>query len=462
MAGDSLFDVGVSDALARTGPLAARMRPRSIAELVGHRRLTEPGGPLDRLVRGDRPVSVLLWGPPGSGKTTIAQLLAAMPGRRFVELSAVTAGIKDVRDAIDGAKDRLGAGGERTVLFVDEVHRFSKTQQDALLPGVERGYVTLVAATTENPSFSVVSPLLSRLLLLRLEPLTDDDVASVLRRAISDERGLGGRVSVTDEAIDFLVRLAQGDARRALTVLEAAASGEQVDVADVERANDAPMVRYDRTGDQHYDVISAFIKSIRGGDVDAALHYLARMLEAGEDPRFISRRLMILASEDIGLADPTALTLAVAGAQAVERVGLPEGQLTLAHVTIHLALAPKSNAVTSAIGQALADVRAGKVGTVPAHLRSSELGRRDHVDTLGYLYPHAHPGGFVRQQYAPDPVLGQAYYQPAGYGAEALARARVAALRHAQGWPQAGDHYDGEHRSDGGQSAHRSPYDTKE
>lgn len=360
-----------------SAPLAVRMRPTGLDDLVGQRHLLEPGSPLRRLIEADQPMSLLLWGPPGTGKTTIAAIVSGQTDRVFVEVSAVAAGVKEVRAAIVQARDRLARTGQETVLFVDEVHRFTKAQQDALLPGVENRWVTLVAATTENPFFSVISPLLSRSLLLTLEPLTDDDIRGVIGRALVDERGLGGSLALDDEARDHLVRLAGGDARRALTYLEAAAGAatsrglDRIDLATTETAVDRAAVRYDRQGDQHYDVTSAFIKSIRGSDADAALHYLARMVEAGEDPRFIARRLVILASEDIGLADPTALTTAVAAAQAVQLIGMPEGRLNLAQATIALALAPKSNAVISAIDAASADVRAGKIGAVPAHLRST-------------------------------------------------------------------------------------------
>ena len=339
---DGLFDyTGASDDAGRTdsggtlagnahssAPLAVRMRPRTLDELVGQQHLLAAGSPLRRLIEGDQPMSLLLWGPPGTGKTTIASIVSGQTNRRFVEVSAVAAGVKEVRAAIDTARRELVRGGRETVLFVDEVHRFTKAQQDALLPGVENRWVTLVAATTENPFFSVISPLLSRSLLLTLEPLTDDDIRDVLSLALSDERGLADAVELSPDAADHLVRLAGGDARRALTYLEAAAGAavakgaDVVDVATTETAVDRAAVRYDRQGDQHYDVISAFIKSIRGSDVDAALHYLARMVEAGEDPRFIARRLVILASEDIGLADPDALRLAVA-------VSRPLGHVTI-------------------------------------------------------------------------------------------------------------------------------------
>ena len=426
----------LSDASHSGAPLAVRMRPRGLDELVGQSQLRAPGSPLRQLVEGDQSLSLLLWGPPGTGKTTIASIISQQTGRRFVEVSAVSAGVKDVRAAIDGARRDLVATGEETVLFVDEVHRFSKAQQDALLPGVENRWVTLVAATTENPSFSVISPLLSRSLLLRLQSLTDDDIAEVIDRAVSDERGLAGRVSLTDDARRHIIRLAGGDARRSLTYLEAAAgaaaakASTTIDVATAETAADQAAVRYDRDGDQHYDVVSAFIKSVRGSDADAALHYLARMMEAGEDPRFIARRLMILASEDIGLADSTALSTAVAAAQTVQLIGMPEAQLTLAHATIALAVAPKSNAVTTAIGAAVSDVRAGKIGAVPPHLRDAHYaGAKSLGHGKGYVYSHDQPYGIAEQQYAPDVVLDATYYQPTELGAEAGVKQRWERVR---------------------------------
>jgi putative ATPase len=341
-----------------------------------------------------------------------------------------------VRAAIDAARSRLSTTGEETVLFIDEVHRFTKAQQDALLPGVENRWVTLVAATTENPFFSVISPLLSRSLLLTLEPLTDEDVGGVVDAALTDERGLGGAVALADDARDHLLRLAGGDARRALTYLEAAAGAAQsagldkVDLATTETAVDRAAVRYDRQGDQHYDVTSAFIKSIRGSDVDAALHYLARMIEAGEDPRFIARRLVILASEDIGLADPTALTTAVAAAQAVQLIGMPEGRLNLAQATIALAVAPKSNAVIIAIEAASADVRRGLAGSVPPHLRDAHYpGAKKVGHGEGYQYSHDAPFGIAEQQYAPDEVADETYYRPTNLGAEAALRERWERVR---------------------------------
>jgi putative ATPase len=412
------------------------MRPRTLEELVGQAQLRAPGSPLRQLIEGDQSMSLLLWGPPGTGKTTIAAILSQQTERRFVEVSAVSAGVKEVRAAIDAARRELTATGNETVLFVDEVHRFSKAQQDALLPGVENRWVTLVAATTENPFFSVISPLLSRSLLLRLESLTDDDIRAVVAQALVDERGLAGRYDVDDDALDHLVRLAGGDARRSLTYLEAATGAAAargsttVDLETAETAVDQAAVRYDRQGDQHYDVTSAFIKSVRGSDVDAALHYLARMMEAGEDPRFIARRLVILASEDIGLADPTALPTAVAAAQAVQLIGMPEARLNLAQATIALAIAPKSNAVTTAIGAASADVRAGKIGPVPAHLRDAHYqGAQKLGHGSSYTYSHDAPYGIAEQQYAPDVVADAEYYQPTALGAEAAIRERWERVR---------------------------------
>jgi putative ATPase len=443
---EGLFDMGTPDPSGSRGtlggnahtsaPLAVRMRPRTLDELVGQQQLRAPGAPLRRLIEGDQPMSLLLWGPPGTGKTTIAAIVSHQTNRRFVEISAVAAGVKEVRAAIDAARSDLTRSGTETVLFVDEVHRFSKAQQDALLPGVENRWVTLVAATTENPFFSVISPLLSRSLLLTLEPLTDDDIRSVVKLALDDERGLAGEMGLDADALEHLVRLAGGDARRALTYLEAAAGAAtakglaSVDLDTAETAVDRAAVRYDRQGDQHYDVISAFIKSVRGSDADAALHYLARMIEAGEDPRFIARRLVILASEDIGLADPTALTTAVAAAQAVQLIGLPEGRLNLAQATIALALAPKSNAVIKAIDAASADVRAGRIGAVPSHLRDAHYpGSAKVGHGKGYKYAHDEPYGIAEQQYAPDEVADATYYQPTSLGAEAGVKERWERIR---------------------------------
>ncbi|QFG27635.1 replication-associated recombination protein A [Actinomadura sp. WMMB 499] len=451
--GDAAGGPAASGAAAGTDgqPLAVRMRPRGLDEVVGQGHLLGPGTPIRQLVDRDAPMSLVLWGPPGTGKTTLATVVSHVTSRRFVEVSAVSDGVKRVRAEIDLARRELGMTGRQTVLFVDEVHRFNKAQQDALLPAVENRWVSFIGATTENPFFSVISPLLSRSLLLTLEPLGDDALREVVARAIDEERGLGGTVRLDPAAEDHLVRLAGGDARRALTYLEAAAlvvdrgpdadtdadtdAGGRADVPVIdpgvlERAVDRAAVRYDREGDQHYDVISAFIKSIRGSDVDAALHYLARMIEAGEDPRFIARRLIVHASEDVGMADPTALQTAVAAAQAVEFVGLPEARINLAQAVIHLSLAPKSNAVITAVDGALGDVRKGLAGPVPGHLRDSHYkGAAKIGHGEGYKYAHDHPGGVVRQQYAPDAVDGRQYYRPTRHGAESRFTEVLARIR---------------------------------
>ncbi|AMU21674.1 AAA ATPase [Mycobacteroides abscessus subsp. bolletii] len=439
---DSLFDVpggGFDSPPAGPGvppnaPLAVRMRPATLDEVVGQGHLLKQGSPLRRLVDGSGAASVILYGPPGTGKTTLASLISGATGRRFEALSALSAGVKEVRAVIDEAR-RAAVHGRQTVLFIDEVHRFSKTQQDALLAAVENRVVLLVAATTENPSFSVVAPLLSRSLILQLQPLADNDIREVLTRAIADERGLGGAVAVDQEALSLLVQLAAGDARRALTALEVAfetagGAGSVISVEVVEQSVDRAAVRYDRDGDQHYDVVSAFIKSIRGSDVDAALHYLARMLTAGEDPRFVARRLMILASEDVGMADPTALPLAVAAAQTVQLIGMPEAQLTLTHATIHLATAPKSGAVPAALGAAMGDIREGKAGLVPPHLRDGHYsGAAKLGNAVGYVYPHNDRDGVVAQQYPPDELVGADYYQPTDHGNEREIGLRLEKLR---------------------------------
>jgi putative ATPase len=421
---------------APDSPLAVRMRPVTLDELIGQDHLLAPGAPLRQLVAGTSPMSVILWGPPGSGKTTVAHLVAGAGDRRFVAMSALNAGVKDVRAVIDTARRQRRAGGPPTVLFIDEVHRFSKTQQDSLLSAVEDRTITLLAATTENPYFSVISPLLSRCVLLTLKPLGDEAVRGLVHRALRDERGLAGAVTLAPDAEEHIVRLASGDVRKALTALEAAAasasaSGDvEIDLATAERAVDVAALRYDRAGDEHYDVVSAFIKSMRGSDVDAALHYLARMLAAGEDARFVARRMVIFASEDVGMADPMALLVANAAAHAVEYVGLPEVQLNLAQAVIHLATAPKSNAVITALGAAMADVRAGRGGSVPVHLRDAHYsGARGLGHGAGYRYPHDDPRGVVTQQYAPDGLTETEYYRPSEHGAERSVADRLPRLR---------------------------------
>ncbi len=419
-------------------PLAVRMRPRSMEEVRGQADVLRPGSPLRRLIEGSAgaagPLSAILWGPPGTGKTTLAHLVATAAHRRFVELSAVTAGVKDVRAVMEQAARDRDLYDRQTVLFLDEIHRFTKAQQDALLPGVENRQVILVAATTENPSFSVIAPLLSRSMLITLLPLDDEEVADVLRAAVSDPRGLDAAYGLDDDAAAHLVRVAGGDARRALTSLEAAAgvaldevapgslddAPVRITLAHVEQAVDRASVRYDKTGDQHYDVASALIKSMRGSDVDAALHYLARMLEAGEDPRFIARRIVIAASEDVGMADPTALQTAVAAMHAVAQIGMPEARIILAQAVVHNALAPKSNAAYRGINEAIADVRAGRGGPVPAHLRGSGYAGAARLGHgKGYVYAHDEPDGVAAQDYLPEDLQGATdYYRPTDRGFE--------------------------------------------
>ena len=469
-------------------PLAVRMRPRSLDELVGQNHLLTPGSPLRRLIGGGRGAtsSVILFGPPGTGKTTLAYLVARAHNRRFVELSAVSAGVKEVRAVVDQARHALSVSGQETVLFIDEVHRFSRSQQDSLLPAVENRWVTLIAATTENPSFSVVAPLLSRSLLLTLQPLDGQDIAALVRRALSDPRGYAYRVDIDDDALAQLVRLAGNDARKALTVLEAAAQslldGEAladagafgdgravldaettpkaggvtekqkaqakqpldavkqskgakpevpiITVSTIEQAADIAAVRYDRSGDQHYDVASAFIKSMRGSDVDAAIHYLARMIAAGEDPRFIARRVVIAASEDVGMADPSVLATASAAMSAVAQIGMPEARIILAQAVIAVASAPKSNAAYLAIDRALADVRAGNIGQVPAHLRDAHYaGAQKLGHGTDYKYAHDYPHSVAAQEYLPEELRGKRYYQPTRNGFEDLLTTRLEKVR---------------------------------
>ena len=453
---DDLFAASSRDPLAGGGlsasslpPLAVRMRPRSLDEVRGQSDVLRAGSPLRRLIEGHAgaagPLSAIIWGPPGTGKTTLAHLVANAAERRFVELSAVTAGVKDVRAVMEAAARERDMYDRQTVLFLDEIHRFTKAQQDALLSGVENRLVVLVAATTENPSFSVIAPLLSRSMLITLVPLSDDEIDEVLAAAMSEQRGLDGVFSLTTEARHHVIRMAGGDARRALTSLEAAAgvaldaqpagrvSDEQIPItlAQVEQAVAHAAVRYDRAGDQHYDVASALIKSMRGSDVDASLHYLARMLEAGEDPRFIARRIVIAASEDVGMADPTALQTAVAAMHAVAQIGMPEARIILAQAVVHNAIAPKSNSSYLGINEAIADIRAGKGGPVPVHLRGSGYAgasRMGHGE--GYRYAHDDPAGVVAQQYLPDDLLEDTnYFRPTDRGFEQTLSSRWAWLK---------------------------------
>ena len=432
-----------------TLPLAVRMRPRSLDEVVGQDKVTAPGTPLERLARSDpnnrltAPSSVILFGPPGVGKTTLAYIVARQSGRHFEELSAVTSGVKEVRQVLAQARERLVSQGQETVLFIDEVHRFSKSQQDALLPSVENRDVTFIAATTENPSFSVISPLLSRSVVVKLEALDDQDLAKLVRRAVKDQRGLKDQVRLDAEALDQIVRFSGGDARRALTILEAAAGAVTeggprakgarrplINAKVVSSVMDVAAVRYDKKGDDHYDVASAFIKSMRGSDVDAALHYLARMIRAGEDPRFIARRIMIASAEEVGMASPEVLEITVAAAQAVAMVGMPEARLILAEAVIAVATAPKSNASYLAINQALEDVDAGHIGQVPLHLRNAPTKlMKAWGNHEGYQYAHDAPDAVAPQQYMPDELVGRRYYRPNDRGYERQLGPRLEAIR---------------------------------
>jgi putative ATPase len=430
--GEDLFAAVAADRLAARAPLADRLRPTRLDEIVGQQHLLGPGAPLRSLIEADRLSSVIFWGPPGTGKTTIAKVIARVTAKSFEQLSAVSTGVKDVREVLERAERRLGEQDQATILFLDEVHRFNKAQQDALLPSVESGLIVLIGATTENPYFEVNAPLLSRSTLFRLQPLDADATQALIMRGLEAEGA-----TIDDDAREHLVLLTTGDGRQALTTIEVAAAlararddsaVPRVTIADAEAAIGTKALRYGR--DEHYDVISAFIKSIRGSDPDAGLYWLARMLEAGEDARFIARRLVVLASEDVGMADPMALLVADAAARAVEFVGLPEAQLNLAQAVVHLATAPKSNRSATAIWSALEDVRNGVAGEVPPHLRGSGYyGAAKLGHGAGYQYPHDDPRGWVAQEYRPPETEGRTYYSPSPHGFEKEIATRMSRLR---------------------------------
>ncbi len=436
----TLFERGRRERESKNAPLAARMRPRTLDEFVGQRHLLGEGRVLERALRDGQPPSMILWGPPGAGKTTLAQLVAGAANARFIGLSAVTSGVADLRKAVEEARELRATDDLGTILFVDEAHRFNKAQQDAILPHVENGTVTLIGATTENPSFEIISALLSRARVLTLQPLTDDEMARVVRNALADEeRGLGAEnASLEPDALAFLQETASGDARVALNGLELAVEIAQPDAAGAKRIDRALMEealqrrapRYDKTGDAHYDAISAFIKSVRASDPDAAVYWLARMLDAGEDPLFIARRIVILAAEDVGMADPQALPVAVAAQQAVHFVGLPEGAIPLAQAAVHLATAPKSNASYIALNRAMAEVREGRQHPVPLHLRNAPTGLMRQLGYgKDYKYAHDYDGHFSGQRNLPEALAGMRFYEPSDQGHEATVRKRLDAWR---------------------------------
>lgn len=431
-----LFSYANEQAAQKAAPLAARMRPRTLDDFIGQEEVIGKGKFLRRMIEADNVPSIILFGPPGTGKTTLANIIANLTGSQFEKINAVSSGVAEIRKIVEAAKERLLLYKKRTILFIDEIHRFNKSQQDALLPYVEDGRVTLIGATTENPYFEVNSPLLSRMRIIRLQALTKEGLAKILKTTLTDaERGLGARALGHDqESLALIAEIAAGDARVALNILEQASamvdSGGKLTVEAVNQVVGEKLQRYDKKGDNHYDVVSAFIKSMRGSDPDAALHYLARMLAAGEDVKFIARRIVICASEDVGNAEPQALVLAMAAAQAVQFIGMPEASITLGQAVTYIASAPKSNKSCEAIGEALTDVKNKDYGSVPAHLRDAHYkGAGNLGHGVDYLYPHNYPGSFVKQQYLPDKLIGTVYYQPTTNGKEAKIAERLAEIR---------------------------------
>ncbi|MBQ1251716.1 MAG: replication-associated recombination protein A [Firmicutes bacterium] len=434
---DNLFETDTTKYM----PLAARMRPRNLYEYMGQKEILGEGTLLRKAIEEDKTGSLILFGPPGSGKTTLAEVIAATTKAVFVPMSAISAGKADIMNVVHEAEERLRFYGKKTILFIDEIHRFNKSQQDALLPAVEHGIITFIGATTENPYFEVNKALISRARIYPLQPLTKEDIKDILIGALEDtERGLGKyRVEYTEEPLDTLAELCCGDARIALNALETVVSVASADAdgsivlnsSDIEEAMQRKIVRYDKGGDSHYDVISAFIKSMRGSDPDAAVHYLARMIEAGEDMEFVARRIMICAAEDVGMADPNALNVAVSAFRALRAVGLPEARIPLAEAAIYVATAPKSNAVINAIDAALADVRTKDTGVVPIHLRDAHNSsvKKGLGHGVEYKYPHSYPGGYVKQQYLPDALKGAVYYEPTEHGREKYVKDRLDYLK---------------------------------
>ncbi|HEY8361487.1 MAG TPA: replication-associated recombination protein A [Tissierellaceae bacterium] len=434
-----LFTFNLKEKLKRSAPLADRMRPTTLDEFVGQEHLVGKGKILYRLIKADRIASMIFYGPPGTGKTTLAMIIANSTNMAFEKLSAVTSGVSDIREVINRAEENLKVFNKRTILFIDEIHRFNKTQQDALLPFVEKGIIILIGATTENPFFEVNKALLSRVMVFKLEPLSKDNLRELLNRALNDkERGLGNlKINITDEAVDYLITISEGDGRTVLNsleigVLSTPANDDGIIHIDLETIKSSIQIKtpkYDKDGDEHYDTISAFIKSMRGSDPDAALYWLAKMINAGEDPKFIARRIIICAAEDVGNADPNALNIAVSAFNAVNAIGMPEGRIPLAQAAVYVATAPKSNAVYKGIDKALEDVKTKTIGKVPKHLKdASYAGAKSFGHGIGYKYPHDFKNAYVKQQYLPDEFVGKKYYEPTDYGYEKEIKKRLSEL----------------------------------